>query len=109
MRRMKSKLLKKNMLIHNFNWKNMILPIVVIRNDDNSNIWRDTKHIDILNFISVNSTISHGISAISHTQVDRLYDLLISKEDDIDGVLKSQPIYAIGPNFQDDFTLPCIT
>ncbi len=111
--------------MHNYNWKNMLLmtlpismPIIAFSSVSlllllevmiSRAFWSDTKCIDASNFISVNASISHGISATSQIQVDQLYDLLISKKDDINDILKLQPIYAIGPNFQENFSLPCIT
>ncbi|RHZ77292.1 hypothetical protein Glove_183g66 [Diversispora epigaea] len=38
-----------------------------------------------------------------------LEKLLLEQKDAIDNILKSQPVYAVGPNFQQGYYIPCIT
>ncbi|PKY40603.1 hypothetical protein RhiirA4_415984 [Rhizophagus irregularis] len=61
------------------------------------------------NFITVKATIFPGISDISYSEVEKLQKLLISRKDDIDHILELQPVYAIGIDFQNNSTRPCIT
>ncbi|CAI2199564.1 16443_t:CDS:2, partial [Funneliformis geosporum] len=75
---------------------------------ENSNIWNDTYYDVNVEFISIKSTISFGIDATSYIEVEKLQKLLISRKDDIDHVLESQPVYAIGIDFQEDSSRPCI-
>ncbi|RIA80726.1 hypothetical protein C1645_838169 [Glomus cerebriforme] len=67
-----------------------------------------TKCIVASDFFTVDTSINYGISANMHDKVEELYDLLNNKKDEIDYVLKSQPVYAIGPNFHKDYSFPCI-
>ncbi|CAI2164730.1 15562_t:CDS:2 [Funneliformis geosporum] len=60
-------------------------------------------------FISVSATICPGISTVSYIEIKKLQNLLISRKDDINHILKSQPVYAIGIDFQKDSTEPCIS
>ncbi|CAG8588337.1 13910_t:CDS:2, partial [Funneliformis caledonium] len=83
-------------------------PTVSVSNGDKSNIRNNTNDEIISEFISVKATISPGISANSYIEVERLQKLLISRKDDIDCILKSQPVYAIGIDFQKNSTSPCI-
>ncbi|CAG8453713.1 14283_t:CDS:2 [Funneliformis caledonium] len=83
-------------------------PSVNVSNSDKSNIWNNTNEEVILEFISLKATISPGISANSYIEVEKLQKLLISRKDDIDYILKLQPVYAIGIDFQQNSTSPCI-
>ncbi|CAG8685059.1 4589_t:CDS:2, partial [Funneliformis mosseae] len=56
-----------------------------------------------------NATISPGISATSYLQIEKLQELLISRKNDIDDLLKLQPVYAIGIDFHNDSISPCIS
>ncbi|CAG8588293.1 4711_t:CDS:2 [Funneliformis mosseae] len=60
-------------------------------------------------FISTKATISLGISATTFIEIEKLQDLLINRKDDIDDLLKSQPVYAIGIDFLNDSIRPCIS
>ncbi|CAB5197916.1 unnamed protein product [Rhizophagus irregularis] len=60
-------------------------------------------------FFTVDATISYGPSADKHVEVEQLHKLLVDKKDCIDRVLKSQPVYYIGPSFHGDYNFPCIT
>ncbi|CAG8655260.1 14895_t:CDS:2, partial [Funneliformis mosseae] len=62
----------------------------------------------ISEFISVKATISPGTSAISYNEVEKLQILLSRRKSDIDCMLKSQPIYGIGIDFQKFSAKPCI-
>ncbi|CAG8609229.1 5539_t:CDS:2 [Funneliformis mosseae] len=90
------------MLITKFN-----KPIVNVSNSIKSNILNTNDKV-ISEFISLKATISPGISANSYIEVEKLQKLLISRKDDIDCILKSQPVYAIGIDFQKNSTNPCI-
>src|SRR5437588_8708092 len=70
-------------------------PTVVIKSGDIA--WDDAYGTSVSNFVSVNATISH---AIAHTEVKELFSLLAQRKDDIDRVLDSQPVYAVGPDSQ---------
>ncbi len=83
-------------------------PTVNISTGNKSNIWSNTNCRTDSKFISVRATIFPGISATSYIELEKLRRLLISRKDDIDHVLKSQPIYAIRIDFQKDSIRPCI-
>ena len=52
--------------------------------------------------------LSYVKSAHLHDEVEQLYKLLINNKDEIDRVLESQPVCAIGPSF-DRVSFPYIT
>ncbi|CAG8577949.1 7036_t:CDS:2, partial [Funneliformis mosseae] len=91
-----------------FNCIQLNKPIVHISSSDKSNIWNDTNYEIMSDFISVKSTVTSGITPTSYIEVKKLQKLLISRKDDIDHILESQPVYAIGIDFQKDSTRPCI-
>ncbi|CAG8775014.1 9614_t:CDS:2, partial [Funneliformis caledonium] len=82
-------------------------PTVSVSDSNKSNIWNNTDEV-ISEFISVKATISPGISANSYIEVEKLQKLLISRKDDIDCILKLQPVYVIGFDFRKNSTRPCI-
>ncbi|RHZ78091.1 hypothetical protein Glove_168g253 [Diversispora epigaea] len=43
------------------------------------------------------------------TETADLENLLLEQKDAIENILKSQPVHAVGPNFQQDYSIPCIT
>ncbi|RHZ84043.1 hypothetical protein Glove_86g128 [Diversispora epigaea] len=55
-------------------------------------------------FFSVKATITLGTTATTD-----LENLLLEQKDAIDNILKSQPVYAVGPNIQQGYSIPCIT
>ncbi|CAG8479139.1 11746_t:CDS:2, partial [Funneliformis mosseae] len=63
---------------------------------------------DASEFISVSANICPGISDTSYIEIKKLQKLLVSRKNDINHILKSQPVYAIGIDFQKDSTEPCI-
>ncbi|CAG8751768.1 5825_t:CDS:2, partial [Cetraspora pellucida] len=63
---------------------------------------------DISQYISVYSTISQGPSDIAITEAERLFSLLKSQKDKIDNILDSHTVYAVGPKFQSDYSMPYI-
>ncbi|CAI2166953.1 10877_t:CDS:2, partial [Funneliformis geosporum] len=83
-------------------------PTVDVSNSNESYIWNNANDEVNLEFISLKATISPGISATSYIEVEKLQNLLISRKDDIDCILKSQPVYIIGIDFQKNSTSPCI-
>ncbi|CAG8483616.1 8228_t:CDS:2 [Funneliformis caledonium] len=91
-----------------FNCIQLNNPTVHISSSDKSNIWNDTNYEIMSDFISVKSTVTSGITPTSYIEVKKLQKLLISRKDDIDHILESQPVYAIGIDFQKDSTRPCI-
>src|SRR6266540_3395152 len=91
-----------------FNFIKFNEPTVSVSIGNESNVWNNTNCKADLNFISVDSTISSGISTTSCIAIEKLQKLLIDRKDDIDHVLESQPIYAIGIDFQKDSIRPCI-
>ncbi|CAI2190146.1 4892_t:CDS:2, partial [Funneliformis geosporum] len=95
----------------NFNPFNCIQfdkPTVDVINSNKSYIWNNINDEVNSEFISLKATISPGISATSYIEVEKLQKLLISRKDDIDCILKSQPVYIIGIDFQKNSTSPCI-
>ncbi|CAI2182563.1 1224_t:CDS:2, partial [Funneliformis geosporum] len=70
-----------------FNYIQLKNPTAHISKNDKSNICNDAKFEAISDFVS---------------------KLLISRKDDIDHILESQPVYAIGIDFQKESTRPCI-
>ncbi|CAG8622727.1 16989_t:CDS:2, partial [Cetraspora pellucida] len=60
-------------------------------------------------FISIRSTISPGISATAYVEVERLLSLLENKKDAVNHILDLVQVYAVGPDFQQDYSMPCIT
>ncbi|KAF0464787.1 sel1 repeat-containing protein: PROVISIONAL [Gigaspora margarita] len=75
---------------------------------DDENIWSDTD-IAISEFISVHAKIYQGTTATSQVEIDKLFSLLNEKKIEIDEILNSQPVYAIGPDFKQSHTVPCIS
>ena len=75
-------------------------PIIRIKSDDNTLASE---------LFSVNATISHGTSADTHIKAEHLYNKLVSKQDAIDSIFKSQSVYAIGPFFHENNTFPFIS
>jgi TPR repeat protein len=61
-----------------------------------------------LEFITVKATIFSEILDTSYIEVKKLQKLLISRKDDVDYILNLQPVYAIGIDFQQNSTRPCI-
>ncbi|CAG8684314.1 8260_t:CDS:1, partial [Funneliformis mosseae] len=84
-------------------------PIVNIRSDNESSVCYNSKLRETSEFISTKATMSPGISATSYIEIEKLQELLISRKDDIDDLLKSQSVYAIGIDFQNDSLRPCIS
>ncbi|CAG8767622.1 16854_t:CDS:2, partial [Gigaspora margarita] len=63
---------------------------------------------EISEFVSLDSTFFPGTSATAHIEVNRLFSLLEEKKAKIDCILDSQNVYAVGVNFQKDYSMPCI-
>ncbi|CAG8786106.1 32790_t:CDS:2, partial [Racocetra persica] len=59
-------------------------------------------------FVSINSTVSPGTSSTACVEVERILSLLEKHKNDIERILDSQNVYAIGPEFQQGCTIPCI-
>ncbi|CAG8594746.1 7820_t:CDS:2 [Dentiscutata erythropus] len=59
-------------------------------------------------FVSIRSTISPGTSADANDEVKRLLSLLEDKTNDINHILDPLQVYAVGPDFQKDYSMPCI-
>ncbi|RHZ83982.1 hypothetical protein Glove_86g134 [Diversispora epigaea] len=55
-------------------------------------------------YFSVKATIMLGTTATA-----KLEKLLLEQKDAIDNILRSQPVHAVGPNFQQGYSIPCIT
>ncbi|CAG8731632.1 3514_t:CDS:2, partial [Racocetra persica] len=64
---------------------------------------------NIPEFISVNSTISQRPSIDAYSEAEKLFSQLKNAKDEIDRILYSQNVYAVGPDFQNDYSIPCIT
>ncbi|CAB4404412.1 unnamed protein product [Rhizophagus irregularis] len=73
----------------------------------NVSINNSVKHVS--DFFSVNGDFSHGISDNTHDNIDQIYNLLVEKKSEIDNILKSQPVYFIGPCFHEFNDFPSIT
>ncbi|CAB4488125.1 hypothetical protein RhiirA5_379632 [Rhizophagus irregularis] len=73
------------------------------------NVFVNDKRVVSSEFFSVDATTLRGISAEINDESEQLYELLLNKKDDIDRVLKSQPVYAIGPSFDKNCFSPSIT
>ncbi|CAG8585705.1 6301_t:CDS:2, partial [Funneliformis caledonium] len=84
-------------------------PIINIWSDNGLNFCCNSNFRDDSEFISIKSTISSRISATSYIEIEKLQKLLISRKDDINDLLKSQPVYAIGIDFHNDSISPCIS
>ncbi|CAG8666782.1 9437_t:CDS:2 [Funneliformis mosseae] len=84
-------------------------PTIKVWNDNGLNFCCNSNFRDDSEFISIKSTISPGISATSYIEIEKLQKLLISRKDDINDLLKSQPVYAIGIDFHNDSISPCIS
>ncbi|CAG8788637.1 23062_t:CDS:2 [Gigaspora margarita] len=63
---------------------------------------------NISEHISVYSTISQKLSNISVKNAELLFSLLKEKKDKIDHILDSHTVYAVGPDFQNDYPTPNI-
>ncbi|CAG8684288.1 25664_t:CDS:2, partial [Dentiscutata erythropus] len=64
--------------------------------------------INISESMSVHSTIFQKPSDTVYTEAEKLFSLLKKRKDSIDRILKSQLVYAIGPDFQNDYSKPYI-
>ncbi|RHZ48172.1 hypothetical protein Glove_557g60 [Diversispora epigaea] len=73
-----------------------------LESDDNINKF-SSEDIYQTDFFSVKATIMFGATATTN-----LEKLLLEQKDAIDNILKSQPVYAVGPNFQQGYSIPCI-
>ncbi|CAG8828686.1 14950_t:CDS:1, partial [Gigaspora rosea] len=82
----------------------LVEPNITISNGGNSKAC-NTNHIEISNFVSINATIFQGALANSYVQIVRLYSLINEKRVEIDKMLDSQPVYAIGPYFQQGYSM----
>ncbi|CAG8523508.1 5638_t:CDS:2 [Dentiscutata heterogama] len=87
--------LKNDIEMHN---KTETEPDITI-NNDNSKVWND-KNSD---FVSIRAEIIQETAATK-----RLFSLLIKQKAEIDKVLDSHPVYALGPDFQQGYSVPCI-
>ncbi|RIB18296.1 hypothetical protein C2G38_2184953 [Gigaspora rosea] len=63
---------------------------------------------NISEHITVYSTISQKLSKISVKNAELLFSLLKEKKDKINHILDSHTVYAVGPDFQNDYSTPCI-
>ncbi|CAG8729248.1 7772_t:CDS:2, partial [Racocetra fulgida] len=63
---------------------------------------------NVSEYISVYSTIFQGPSDIAITEAERLFSLLKNQKDKIDNILDSYAVYAVGPKFQNDYSMPYI-
>ncbi|CAG8481338.1 14969_t:CDS:1, partial [Racocetra persica] len=63
---------------------------------------------NVSEYISVYSTIFQGPSDIAITEAERLFSLLKNQKDKIDNILDSHAVYAVGPKFQNDYSMPYI-
>ncbi|CAG8783119.1 22908_t:CDS:2, partial [Dentiscutata erythropus] len=64
--------------------------------------------INISESISVRSTVFQKPSDTVYNETEKLFSLLKKRKDYIDRILKSQLVYAIGPDFQNDYSMPYI-
>ncbi|CAG8542000.1 15982_t:CDS:2 [Gigaspora margarita] len=78
---------------------------ITISNEKNSKTYNNTNHIEVQDFISINSSIFQGTSADSYAQIEQLNLLINKNEDEINRMLESQSIYAIGPYFQQSYSV----
>ncbi|CAI2172547.1 14807_t:CDS:2 [Funneliformis geosporum] len=92
-----------------FNYIQFNEPTVTIRSGNKSRMCYDYIFKETSEFISTKATISPGISSTSYIEIEKLQELLISRKEDIDDLLKSQSVYAIGIDFQNDSIRPCIS
>ncbi|CAI2180726.1 4376_t:CDS:2, partial [Funneliformis geosporum] len=84
-------------------------PTINIRSYNGSNVCNNSNFIYDSEFISIKATISPGISATSYNEINKLQLLLISHKNEINEILKSQHVYAIGIDFQNNSIRPCIS
>ncbi|CAG8475749.1 7205_t:CDS:2, partial [Scutellospora calospora] len=82
-------------------------PVATISDKDCMKI--EDKPLILNDFISVHSTIFQRPLATEYAEAEQLYSLLKEYKDKIDNILNSQHVYAIGPAFQEDYSMPCIT
>ncbi|CAG8629855.1 17650_t:CDS:2 [Funneliformis caledonium] len=92
-----------------FNCIQLNEPTVNIRNDNGLNVCYSSNFIDASEFITMKATISPGISATSYIEIEKLQESLDNRKEDIDEILKSHSVYAIGIDFQNDSIRPCIS
>ncbi|CAG8525899.1 4866_t:CDS:2, partial [Scutellospora calospora] len=83
----------------------LIEPSINISNGSNSKVYNNTNHIEISGFISVSATIFQGTSVDSYIQIKQLYTLINEKKDEINKMLDSKSVYAIGPYFQSGYSV----
>ncbi|CAG8616372.1 14115_t:CDS:2, partial [Dentiscutata heterogama] len=62
----------------------------------------------ISEFISMDSTFSPGTSVTAHVEVDQLLALIEEQKANIDSILDSQHVYAVGVDFKKGYSKPCI-
>ncbi|CAG8569551.1 9321_t:CDS:1 [Diversispora eburnea] len=68
-----------------------------------SNDMLSSEDISQTDFFSVKRTIMLGTTATKN-----LEKLLLEQKDAIENILKSQPVSAVGPNFRQGYSIPCI-
>ncbi|CAG8711617.1 16002_t:CDS:2, partial [Dentiscutata erythropus] len=83
----------------------LIEPNITISNGRNSIACNNINCIKISDFVSVNAKIFQGISVNSFFQIEQLYSLINDKKVEIDKMLGSQPVYALGPYFQQGYSV----
>ncbi|CAG8752185.1 24822_t:CDS:2, partial [Dentiscutata erythropus] len=74
-------------------------PDITINNNSNSKVWNNINS----NFASVHASVAQKTA-----DTERLLSLLIKQKDNIDKILDSQPVCALGPDFQQGHSVPCI-
>ncbi|CAG8762340.1 24861_t:CDS:2, partial [Gigaspora rosea] len=86
----------------------LLKPNIAISNNGKSKICDGADCITIFDFMPVHATITQGITPAACDNVEKLLSLLNKQKISIYKVLGSQPVYALGPDFQQGHHIPCI-
>ncbi|CAG8786779.1 3926_t:CDS:2, partial [Gigaspora margarita] len=95
-------------IYNNLSCIELLKPNIAISNNGKSNIWNSTDCITISDFMSVHATITQGITPAACDNIEKLLSMLNKQKISIYKVLDSQPVYALGPDFQQGHHIPCI-
>ncbi|CAG8777380.1 18594_t:CDS:2, partial [Racocetra fulgida] len=112
----KSKSEEKHNLIYDnifdiLNCIELLEPCITIKSKSNSGYKNCADYLTITsdsNFMSVRVAVSQGITSTACDNIERLLSLLNKQKTAIYNLLDKQHVYAVGPDFQKGYSVPCI-